>query len=208
MNTTFFFSKLWTPILLVSILSLCPSCVKYRLVSHNICEGPVPVSIPIIYHDDNGIFRNLLAKEISLSPDFVYKNRSSISLKLTRVEDEREVFGYMWDRDPISGVRQDRLYPSEERRYLTYKVELIDEATEKEIVPSFTVSTSNHYDFVNPTSLRNIEFTLPDGSEQTVLQFSMGQLDSEEGAQSQSFISDYQSLARHIVFNLTKLYTK
>ncbi|OGN61419.1 MAG: hypothetical protein A3F09_03465 [Chlamydiae bacterium RIFCSPHIGHO2_12_FULL_49_11] len=186
------------------MVSLCPSCASYHMVGCKDNEGPISLATSVLTHDDSGIFRQLLAKEIAASRAFTYEHRAPYVLSLKRVEDKVDVIGYMWDRDPISGALQDRLYPSEERRLLEYEVSVIARGTGKNLIEPFVVEVESDYDFVNPTSLQNIEFTSPPGQTRSVLQFSLGQLDSEEGARTQSFITEYQKLAKKIVAGLAR----
>ena len=63
-----------------------------------------------------------------------------------------------------------------------------------------TVSAQSDYDFSNPSSLEDISFIDPKtGKEEMILHYSLGQLDSEEGAKAEALSPIFEELAQKIV---------
>ncbi len=171
--------------------------------SNSLQNDCVTLSVPLITIDEEGELRNSLIKELSSTKAFVYSSSPSrYQLLVDVVEDKVDAIGYMWDRKPQDGKREDRLYPSEKRRFLEVKVRIIDTETNSDLVKPFYLSTRKDFDFVNPTVLGNIEFIDAKSQRQSVLQFSQGQLDSEEGGQHASYSSLFSDLASRIVTKL------
>lgn len=193
------FSKLFGKILLLfSILSL--SSCGYRGVYCDTAEIAKPVSIALISIDDNGLLRQKLAKGLSASGKYYYTStQSRYQLNVQILTNKTENIGYMWDRKPITGVLLNKLYPSEGRRFITAKVTMKDTHLNENLIKPFEVSTQTDYDFVNPTVLENIQFIDTFGEVKSVLQYSLGQLDSEEGAQTESYEPLYDLLVEKII---------
>jgi len=110
----------------------------------------------------------------------------------------------MWDRDPINNTDLGVFYPIEDSRECIAKVELVDSKTNKAVITPFFVKASADYDYVNPTVRQAVEFTTPSDGTQSVLQYSLGQLDSQEGADKESFNPIYNKLAKKIVARLSR----
>lgn len=159
--------------------------VAYQLRSKEKAE----VSIPLIQGDENGSLRYDLAKQLSQVPGFRYSSdvKAQYRLDVKILQDASETIGYVWDEDPITGAFIKRLYPNEKRHKLKVSVSLFDTVSNKIVVPTFQIEDTVDFDFVNPTALKNIEFKDIQGNRQSVLQYSLGQLDSEEGAKQESF---------------------
>ncbi len=159
------------------------------------------ISISQIRGDENGDLRSDLAKHVSHTPGMAYSSKRDARYRLDVkiLEDASETIGYAWDEDPITGEFIKRLYPNEGRRKLKASASLYDTVQEKIVVSSFTVEGVSDFDFVNPTALKNIEFIDRNEQKQSVLHYSLGQLDSEEGAKQESFRSISETIAAQIV---------
>ena len=169
-------------------------------------DGPVALSIPIIPEDDEGILRSSLARLISSTPSFHYQaSNSRFQLNVVIEKDQSESIGYTWDQDSVTGKIENRLYPSEGRRTVKARVSIYDSEKKEDFISPFTIETSGDYDFVNPTAIKNIEFRDLEGEKRSVLQYSLGQLDSEEGAKIESIHPIFTELAKKIVRALNNL---
>lgn len=167
-------------------------------------KSVIKTSIPVIKKDSNGLLRNYLAREMSFTNSFYYDQRSpKYELKVSITEDKNSKITFMWDRDPRTNERLDVFYPTEGSKEIVAKVELIDIATCKAVIKPFFISTSGDYDFVNPTVRTAVEFPL-NGVTTSVLQYSLGQLDAEEGAIDASYYPIYEDLAKKIVKRLMR----
>jgi hypothetical protein len=60
----------------------------------------------------------------------------------------------------------------------------------------------SEYDYVDSNSILDLTFSNPTGKPETVLDFSLGQLDSIEGAHDDSAIDSYRHLTLQIVEGL------
>jgi hypothetical protein len=177
----------------------------YSVQGSSTSNQALMVSIPLIHEDDDGILRNCLAREISETGKYRYSSSDTLNELVIKFENEYvDTIGYEWDVNAATGVNLNRLYPDEGRKTVVALVTLLDSKTKKPIVEPFKVSASANYDFVNPVALKDIEFQDMWGQKQTTLQYSLGQLDSEEGARSVSHHPLYQELAKKIVEGLRR----
>jgi|JI9StandDraft_1071089.scaffolds.fasta_scaffold22057_4 hypothetical protein len=182
------------------IFAILTGCGYHTTLSK---EDPLTISIPLITNDEEGYLRNFLAKELTSSGGFIYTAHTCrYQLIVEILQDKIDAVGYSWDKTPLEGDREKRLYPSEERRVIQAKVRILDTDTDKDRVPPFLVTSRVQFDFVNPTVLENIEFVDLTGEKMTVLQFSQGQLDSQEGGRDASYKPLYKDLASRIVGKL------
>ncbi len=194
---------------LMLVAALCSSC---RYHSSNIDlngDSVIETSIPTIQKDPNGYFRNYLAREMSYTNGFYYKeDDAKYKLLVTVTEDTKTKITFMWDRDPVTNTDLRVFYPTEDSRECVAKVELVDSDTGKAVIPAFFVKASADYDYVNPTVKQAVEFTTPSDGTQSVLQYSLGQLDSLEGADKESFNPIYDKLAKKIIARLSRSHAK
>ncbi len=184
------------------MLLICAGCGYQACSSCGSNNGELTtITIPLIRGDENGDLRTSLAKKVAHTPGLAYSSKTDTRYRLDVkiLEDASETIGFAWDEDPITGEFIKRLYPNEGRRKVKASVSLFDSVTEKAVVSPFTVEGVADFDFVNPTALKNIEFENVQGNKQTVLPFSLGQLDSEEGAKQESFRPLSDTIADQIV---------
>ncbi len=194
---------------LMLIAALCSSC-KYQSSKVDLNgDSVIETSIPTIKKDPNGYFRNYLAREIAYANGLYYKeDNAKYKLLVTVTEDTKSKITYMWDRDPVTNTNLGVFYPIEDSRECIAKVELVDGKTGKAVIPAFFVKASADYDYVNPTVRQAVEFSTPSDGNQSVLQYSLGQLDSLEGADKESFNPIYNKLAKKIVARLSRSHVK
>ncbi len=192
--------RLSTVSLSLLLATLCHSC-GYRTPTNQLGNETVVLNIPLIRGDENGYLRADLAKVVSESPGFRYSSSASArySLEVKIISDSNETIGYTWDQKPITGEFIKRLFPNEGRRKVKAQVSLYDTEKNKNAISPYTIEGFADYDFVNPTAIKNIEFNDAQGDAQSVLQYSLGQLDSEEGARIESFQPLSQTLASYIM---------
>ena len=94
--------------------------------------------------------------------------------------------------------RLNRLIPNEARRNITAKVSIVNAKTGVVVFGPTKFQASTDYNFTNPDSYNNLTLVDQNGVRDTVLDYSLGQLDAQEGAQTTSIIPASQILAEKI----------
>ncbi|MCH9616970.1 MAG: hypothetical protein SP4CHLAM5_05570 [Chlamydiia bacterium] len=198
------------PFFALTTLALLFSSCRYGAATLNINgDTIVETSIPVIKKDPEGFLRNYLAREMASSRSLYYKDTGAkYSLKVSIEQDTNSKITFLWDRDPVTNENLKVFYPSEGMREVVVKVELVEEESGDAVIEPFFISASADYDFVNPTVPDTVQFLDALGGEESVLQYSLGQLDSEEGAKDTSYNPVYQRLAKKIVNRLMRSSTK
>lgn len=166
-------------------------------------DGMISVSIPYIKGDGEGRLNSELAKALSASGMFDYvQNGGELILEAAIIADGDDRIGFRYDRDPTTGKRRDNIVGTENRRSISAQVTLIDAYTHEALVGPQVVEAAADYDYVDSNSIRDLTFITTHGIPQKVLDFSLGQLDSVEGAHDDTSIVVYRCLAQKIVDGL------
>lgn len=183
----------------------CTSC-RYQAASLNINgDAVVETSIAVIKKDPQGYLRNYLAREMATTGSLYYKDTNAkYTLKVSIEEDTNSKITFLWDRNPVTNENLKVFYPSEGMHEVVAKIELVDTQTGDAVIEPFFLNASADYDFVNPTVRNSVQFRDALGGEESILQYSLGQLDSEEGAKEASYNPVYQRLAKKIVNRLIR----
>lgn len=164
------------------------------------------LSIPYFKGDSDGKLTDTVIQAFTTSGHFVYANHGGhLLLEGKVVSDTNEHIGYQFDRDPISGQRIHRLVPNEGRREITVEFTLVDTRTQKVIFGPEKMTAFGDYDFVDSDSLRDTSFINARGTRESSLFFSLGQLDSVDGAKGTALDSIYRQLALKIVEGISNL---
>ena len=188
--------------MILSMISCSYKSVNSKPLRH---RGDLSTSIAVIKKDPDGYLRNYLAREIGFSNLFSYKDvNAKYKLYITITEDNTSRICFMWDRNPVTNENLGVYYPTEGMRAVIAKVELKDSLSDKSVIEPFYLKANGIYDFVNPTVPDTVQFETAFGGDESVLQYSLGQLDSEEGAKSASYEPIYQDLAQKIVRRLVR----
>ncbi len=186
-------------IVIIPFLTLVMGC-GYRFQDKRPDDGPVSISIPYIKGDVEGQLNTELARILSNDPHFDYvQNGGMVQLEVVVVSDGDERIGYRYDRDPNSGKRRVNIVGTENRRNLIVDVKLIDAYSQEVLIGPIQVKGRADYDYVDSNSIRDLTFTNSKGLTQTVINFSMGQLDSIEVAHDDAFTPIYRQIAQKIV---------
>lgn len=193
---------LWIALLSSGLLSSC----GYHVDDDEALSAFPTISVPYFNGDQSGVLTDIVVKSLSSSGVFNYANRGgAITLEGKIVSDNCENIGYQYDRHPVSGERINRLIPNEGRREVTVEITLIDSRSFKILYGPFIVSAYSDYDFVDSDSLQDASFINSMGTRESVLFFSLGQLDSIDGAKSASLDPIYHRLATKITEGLSNL---
>ncbi len=176
----------WIP----AVLVLFAGC-GYK---HYPVDDSFTFDVPFIQGDKDGQLTSLVVEALSKSP-FLQYNPSHSQLKITaKIQgNEFEQIGYQYRMQDNDSAVQHRLVPNEGRR--TIKVEFTIQGLPNTKPLSFQIHGSSEFDFVDPDSFKDLAFYTPEGQLRAVLDFSLGQLDSEEGAKLASFGPAYKEIA-------------
>jgi hypothetical protein len=188
--------------LIIILLTLCSGC-GYRFQEDFKEIRDVRVSIPYIKGDYDGRFTDELIKAIASSTPLRYVTFDpEWVLKVEILSEETEQIGYRYDREEDNNSLIKHLSSTESRRTMTIEVTLFEQITENPILGPELVTGSSDYDYVDSDSASDLSFINPAGQRTSVLTFSLGQLDSNEGAQDAALIPLYRSLAKKVVDGL------
>lgn len=187
---------------IVLIVLFCSSC-GYHVDDDESLTTSLTLSVPYFSGDKDGALTDAVIKALALSGKFNYSNHeSALTLEGKILQDTCENIGYQYDRNPISGTRKNRLIPNEGRRDIMVQITVIDNFSKKIICGPFNISAYSDYDFVDSDSLQDASFVDRKGMRDSALFFSLGQLDSMDGAMAASQAPLHRRLAIKIVEGL------
>ena len=179
-------------------LLLFASC-GYRYPSEEEITYSQTISIPYIAGDPDGILNNELTYQLSASGKFCpAQSRGDLILQVVILSDTHERIGFRYDRDNPSGDLEKNLLGVEDCRMVIAEVSVIERGSDKVILGPCEVRASVDYDYTDPGSPRDLLFA----KTQPIMPFSLGQLDSQEGAHDDSARPLFKILSQKIVIGL------
>lgn len=195
--------------LFLPLLVLVTAC-GYRFDSQDEDQQPVAavhtVTVPYVKGDAEGKFTSELIRELSRSGYFAcVQSGGELVLNAVIVSDNADRIGYRYDRHGPTGRLRHRLIGTENRRELVVEISLINSRTETFVVEPTKVVAQAEYDYIDPESIKELIFINSAGVPERTITFSLGQLDSIEGAQDDSAIPLYRHMAQRIVDGLIHL---
>jgi len=157
------------------------------------------ISIPYVKGDNEGQLTNELIRQFASSGAYQFVHSGGhLRLKVAIIGDSTDRIGYQYDRKEFSGKRERNLQANENRRNITAEVTLVDERTDEVLFGPTHMTASADYDYVDINSIRDLAFVTPSGKIESVMQLSLGQLDSVEGASDDAIMALYRYLAAKI----------
>lgn len=157
------------------------------------------MTLPLIKGDIDGNFMNAIVHALASSGRFAFKREeSSLLLSVAIVSDSDDRIGYRYDRDPNSGKRRKNIIGIENRETIQAEVKVIDTYTQETIFGPEVICASADYDYIDSHSSRDLIYLSPKGPT-TVIDFSLGQLDSIEGAHDDARLPIFHKLAQAIL---------
>ncbi len=171
-------------------------------------DDKTTISVPYVEGDNQGQFTAEIIRQLTYSDvyDFV-KQDGDLVLKVVLVGDQNDVIGFQYDRTIKKGKIETNLMPTENRRMLTAQVTLTDTGTNEIVLGPLNVSATGDFDYIDVNSLKALSFINPHGKRKKVINFSLGQLDSIEGAQDAVVTPVYRQLAQKIAAALQQNFT-
>lgn len=191
--------------LLLLLLSLSACGYHYSCEEEGFFEKGPTVTIGYIKGDPDAVLNNALVHELSCASQFrCVQSGGRLLLQVTVLSDEHERIGFRYDRDNARGSLEKNLLGVEERRSVKAEVSLVESSSGKVVLGPYVVASAADYDYTDPGSPRDLLFAhkLP------VIQFSLGQLDSYEGAYDDAARPAFQRLAQKIVTGLNRKYSE
>ena len=194
-------TPLLRPLCLV-VTSLALASCGYRVDQSN----AVSVDIPFFKQDTDGMLTTRVISELSRTGAYYYSEKSpKYELRGEIVSSSTDNIGYQYRRKDASTKLEDRLVPNEGRRTVKAKITLIDLASGAPVYGPVTIEASSDFDFVDPDNYYDLTFEPPGAPTESVLDFSLGQLDSREGASISSLDPAYRALAERIADTLSRV---
>lgn len=181
-------------------ISILLSACGYHVENANAEAGPITISVPYIKGDPDGMLGSELVHVLSSSGQFdCIQTGGMLILEAAIIAEGDDRIGFRFDRDPTSGALRDNIVGTENRLTISAEVKLIDAYTNEVVIGPQIVKAYADYDYVDSNSIRDLTFFTPNGTSEKVLDFSLGQLDSFEGAHDDSLAVIYRHLAQKIV---------
>ncbi len=106
--------------------------------------------------------------------------------------------GYLRDRTP-TGELKPNILPVEARQTIAAKVQLTSTTTKKVIWGPEVITASIDFDFVDQDAINDLSFIDSSGNRQSVLSFSLGQLESFPSAEKAARKSLYKAISQKII---------
>lgn len=179
-------------IFFVVFLFFCISC-GYRFSE----SEKATISVPYIKGDRYGFFTEELIYSLSLN-GLKYKTSGADYRLIVEISGEKDnQIGYLHDRDN-TGKPKKNIMPTENMVEIFAKVSLLDRKNRKYLIKDRVISFSVDYDYLKQDSLQDLSF-IENGQRRTVLDFSLGQLETKESAKKAAMKDAYQGLSSRIV---------
>jgi len=186
-------------------ISSCLLPLILNSCSYQLGSGAHTLSIPFAGNDENGEFTRTLILAASSNPSFQYQNvEGEYELKVQLSNGIDETIGYRRVRLKSDGSVSKNIRSTEGRRKISAVVTLKSNLSGKKIFGPKVVQAFVDYDYVDGDSVQDLAFTLPDGTRDTTLRFSLGQLEERFSAKSAAVKPLYIALSRKIVEEISR----
>lgn len=190
------------------LLGLC-SCGYHSVSGEGESFSPVTVSIPYIPGDPDAVLNNELVYQLSAGGRFICKQTGGdYVLQVRLLSDTKSRIGFRYDSDNMTGALEKNLLGVEDRRSVSAEVSVIESRSNKVVVSPFEVRGEVDYDYIDPGSPKDLIYKGASGSSQSVIQFSLGQLDSYEGAYDGTSAPVFRKLAERIEIALSNYFSE
>jgi hypothetical protein len=166
-------------------------------------EEKKTISVPYIEGDQQGQLTAEVIRQLQETGYYDFVRRGGdLVLKAVIVGDQKETIGFSYDRKGQSGKIEKNLMATENRRNLTVEIQLLE--GDKVILGPLKITAAGEFDYVDVNSLQALSFINDRGRREKVVNFSLGQLDSIEGAEDNVLTPTYRGLARKIAAALVR----
>ena len=165
-------------------------------------SSPISMNVPYVKGDKDGMLTAELICNVSSTGCFSYEKTSHRILRVDITDLGNEQIGYRRDRHRDGSIKKN-VKATEGREKIAVNVSIYDENKGEVIWGPFSFQSDVDYDYVDQDSLQDLSFIDSGGNRQTVLAFSLGQLESIESAKDAALLPLYRSLAKKIAEALT-----
>lgn len=184
--------------LLFPLYLLLTAC-SYHTV--NVDDKPL-VGVPFIQGDLDGGFTQIFTQHLSASSIAEYANRHyRYEVRIVMDSKEPERIGFKYDRKP-DGTLKSNLIGTETRKKIKASVEVFDQIYEKTIWGPVEFDSFSDFDYVDSDNVYEMSFINQYGVREQVFSYSLGQLNTIEGAQDSASYMVYRLLSKKIVDEL------
>lgn len=182
--------------ILAGFLALSLTSCGYRTAAS---DDKTTISVPYVEGDNQGQLTAEIIRQLTNSDmyDFVRKD-GDLVLIVSLVGDRNDHVGFKYDRTEKKGKIEHNLMSTENRRILTAQVTLSRPDTEEIVLGPMNITATGDYDYIDVNTLKELAFRDQQGKRKKTINFSLGQLDSVEGAQDAVLTPIYRQLAQKI----------
>ena len=158
------------------------------------------LSVQMIGSDDDGLFLGELIRALTVSGlvDFCVKG-GDYRLVVKSIDSLNEVIGYRKDHHRVSNKIETTMTGCEARISRTVEVIVYKGDSEEIAYGPYVLLETSDYDYIDGDSYQDLTFLDSFGKMQSVLPFSLGQLEPYESAQSAALRPLYSHLAQKVV---------
>lgn len=158
------------------------------------------ISIPFVAGDEDGTLTAELIRTFASSTHAnVVSSKGRYRLDVAIVAQPNEIIGFRIDSQVNNGKQQKNIVADEGRRTIAADVSLYDAKNEEAILGPIRINADIEYDYVDGDSFQDLTFVDSAGRTQTILAYSLGQLESSESAREAGSKPLYRKLSRKIV---------
>ncbi len=161
----------------------------------------VSITVPYISGDSEALLNNELVYQLASSGNFrVVQTGGDLLLKVEILSDSHDRIGFRYDRDNTGAHLERNLLGVEDRRSVVVAVSLLDGVSGSLLFGPENVKAYADYDYTDPGSPRDLLFA----KKEPIMPFSLGQLDSGEGAYDAAAKPVFRKLSHKIVGGLVQ----
>ncbi len=167
---------------------------------HCLQSRPVSVRVPFVEGDQKGLLTAQLVHKIYQNPFLSYREEEgNFCLKVSIIDFSQKQIGYQREREKIDGSLKRAIRPIEGRLFATASVQLIESTSDKVVWGPVVFSSEVDFDYVEGDSFSDLSFINRRGKRETVLDFSLGQLEPIESATEAALTPLFHKLSQKIV---------
>ena len=186
------------PLLLLGLTSAC---------GYHFQQGPErTISISYAMGDQEGELTDALVREVATAPGLIYvRSGGELCLQVNILNTTEDKIDFRYDRGDKSGELRDNLLATENRKIVRAQVSLYNSCGECLMGP-MEVEASAEYDYADQNSLRDLSLIDAGKPKTSSISFSLGQLDTIDGAKCDATLPLYRLLAQKIVTGILAHY--